>query len=70
VGAAGIVFIGTTLLSLSTSLFAAVNGALVLVWIGLAWQIGREYRDLSLSGRPPASSAVYDEPVPAPAPAT
>jgi AAA family ATP:ADP antiporter len=63
VGAAGIVFIGTTLLPLTTSLFAVVNAGLVLVWMALAWQIGRHYRDLSISGLPPASSAVYHDPV-------
>jgi AAA family ATP:ADP antiporter len=73
VGAAGIVFLGTTLLPLSTSLFAVVNGLIVLVWLAIAWHVGRQYRDLSISGRPPASSAVYGDPIvatPKPTPAT
>jgi ATP:ADP antiporter, AAA family len=60
-GAALVVFIGTTVLALSTSLFAVVNAGLVLIWLGLAWQIGRFYRDLSITGRPPESSAARDE---------
>jgi AAA family ATP:ADP antiporter len=62
-GAAAVVFIGTTWLALSTSLFAVVNAGLVLLWLGLAWQIGRGYRDLSISGRPPESSVAGDEKV-------
>ena len=39
-----------------TSLVAIVNGVMVLIWLTLAWRIGRGYRDLSITGRPPASS--------------
>jgi len=58
VGAALVVFIGTTWLSLSTSLFALMNGVFVVFWLLLAWRIGRTYRELSISGRPPESSAL------------
>jgi AAA family ATP:ADP antiporter len=56
VGAAAIVFVGTTWLSLGTSAFAVVNGVFVLIWLALAWRIGRQYKELSVSGRPPAVS--------------
>jgi len=61
VGAAAVVFAGTTWLPLSTRAFAAVNALLVLLWLGLAWQIGRIYRNLSVSGRPPETSAEKTE---------
>ncbi len=51
--AAGVVFVGTTFLAMGTSQFAMVNVALVLVWIVLAVLIGREYKQLVASGRPP-----------------
>jgi AAA family ATP:ADP antiporter len=40
---AGLVFLGTTALGLSTSGFARVNLLLVTVWIFLALAVGREY---------------------------
>lgn len=45
--------IGTTLLALRPDHFAFVNIALVGVWIVLAVLIGRNYRRLVASGRPP-----------------
>jgi AAA family ATP:ADP antiporter len=61
VGAAAVVFAGTTWVPLSTRAFAAVNALFVLLWLGLAWQIGRIYRNLSVSGRPPETSAEKTE---------
>lgn len=45
--------IGTTFLALRPSDFAFVNIGLVAVWIVVALLIGREYRRLVASGRPP-----------------
>ena len=56
VGAAAIVFVGTTWLGLRTTGFALANGALVAVWLALAWRIGRQYRERSTSGRAPTSA--------------
>ena len=56
VGAAGTVFVGTTLLHLGPRGFALANGFFVLAWLLLAWRIGRIYRDLSASGQPPFTS--------------
>src|SRR5262245_48960815 len=53
VGAAAVVFAGTSWLGLSPRGFALVNAAFVVVWLALAWLIGRQYRELSASGRPP-----------------
>ena len=41
------VFVGTTLLALTTRQFALVNIVLVLVWLLIAWLIAREYRRLA-----------------------
>jgi AAA family ATP:ADP antiporter len=41
-----LVFVGTTVLALSTQQFAMVNILLVCVWLVLAFLIGREYRKL------------------------
>jgi ATP:ADP antiporter, AAA family len=58
VGAAAVVFVGTTWMSLGTREFAIVNALFVVLWLGLAWQIGRNYRSLSVAGRPPEGSVV------------
>jgi AAA family ATP:ADP antiporter len=50
---AALVFVGTSFLSLRPWHFAFFNALLVLVWLVLAWRIGREYKQLSESGRPP-----------------
>jgi hypothetical protein len=50
--------VGTTWLSLSTSAFAIVNASLVVLWLGVAWRIGRNYQSLSITGRPPDFSPV------------
>jgi AAA family ATP:ADP antiporter len=65
VGAAALVFIGTVWLPLSTSVFAMVNGLLVLLWLVLAWQVGRGYRALSTSTPASAPLAASDGKVPA-----
>ena len=57
--AAGVVFVGTTFLTMQTRHFAVVNVVLVLVWIVLAVLIGREYRRLVASGRPPCVESPF-----------
>jgi len=52
---AGLVFAGTTWLSMSIAHFAMVNIALGLVMLTLAWHIGARYRDLVKTGRPPVT---------------
>jgi AAA family ATP:ADP antiporter len=47
---AGLVFIGTTVLLLAPQGFAAVNAAIVVVWLVLAWRVGREYKRLTTPG--------------------
>jgi AAA family ATP:ADP antiporter len=38
-----LVFFGTNIIQLEARTFAAVNAALVLIWLVLAWQVGRIY---------------------------
>jgi AAA family ATP:ADP antiporter len=52
---AGLVFAGTTWLSMGTAHFAMVNIVLGMVMLTLAWFIGAMYRDLVKSGRPPVT---------------
>jgi AAA family ATP:ADP antiporter len=52
---AGIVFVGTTMLALKPQGFAIINAAMVIVWLILAWRIGREYRELAASGSAPVT---------------
>jgi AAA family ATP:ADP antiporter len=40
---AALVFFGTNIIQLNARKFAAVNAALVLVWLVIAWQVGRIY---------------------------
>jgi ATP:ADP antiporter, AAA family len=54
-----LVFVGTTFLALSVQGFAAINTALVLVLLALAWQVGRSYQVRT------ASTAPGGAPVPA-----
>jgi AAA family ATP:ADP antiporter len=65
VGAAALVFIGTVWLPLSTSVFAMVNGLLVLLWLVLAWQVGRGYRALSTATQTSAPVSALDGKLPA-----
>jgi AAA family ATP:ADP antiporter len=46
---AALVFVGTGVLALQPRGFAAVNALLVVVWLGLAWQVGRLYKERSAS---------------------
>jgi len=49
------VFIGASVLALGTAAFALFNLALVVVWLGIAFAIGRAYRELVASGKPPVT---------------
>jgi AAA family ATP:ADP antiporter len=40
---AALVFFGTNIMQLSPQMFAAVNAVLVLIWLLLAWRVGRIY---------------------------
>jgi hypothetical protein len=40
---AALVFFGTNVMQLSPQRFAAVNAVLVLVWLVLAWHVGKIY---------------------------
>jgi AAA family ATP:ADP antiporter len=52
---AGIVFVGTTMLALRPQGFAIINAAMVVVWLTLAWRIGREYGELAAKGTAPVT---------------
>ncbi len=53
---AGLVFLGTAVLSLQPKQFAAVNAVIVVAWLVLAWQVGRHYDALTEErGRKPAA---------------
>ena len=40
---AALVFFGTNIMQLGPREFAAVNAVLVLIWLVLAWKVGRIY---------------------------
>ncbi len=48
-----VIFAGTTFLAMQARHFAALNVVLVLIWLVLAVAIGREYKRIVKSGRPP-----------------
>jgi AAA family ATP:ADP antiporter len=52
-----LVFIGTTALALPPRGFAAVNVALALVMLVLAWRVGRYYQMLTATSPRPAAVA-------------
>jgi AAA family ATP:ADP antiporter len=52
-----LVFVGTTVLALAPRGFAAVNAALVLVWLLIAWRVGRIYRTMHVEPQQPARVA-------------
>ena len=54
---AALVFVGTTLLALPSRGFAAVNAALALVLLILAWRVGRYYKTLTATSPAPAAAA-------------
>jgi ATP/ADP translocase len=49
-----LVLIGTTMIALSTSGFAIVNIAAVLVWLVVAFKVGKEYKRLADTGETPS----------------
>ena len=51
-----LVFAGTAAVALSPRGFAAVNAVLVLIWLALAWRVGRKYEGLTES--PPAAAGI------------
>ena len=53
---AALVFVGTTL-ALPSRGFAAVNAALAVVALLLAWRVGRHYKKLSAATPVPAAAA-------------
>ena len=57
VSSAALVFVGTTFLALHPRGFAIVNAALVIVWLSLAWRIGKQYKELTTSGHAPVTTA-------------
>ncbi len=54
---AGLVFIGTTVVALSPQGFAMVNAVLVVVWLILAWRVGRYYHKVMPDAQPAPSAA-------------
>ena len=55
------VFVGSAIVPLGTTGFAAVNVVLAVAWVALAWQIGRTYRGLTA----PAPAVGVRRPAPA-----
>jgi AAA family ATP:ADP antiporter len=56
-----LVFVGSAILVLPPHGFAAVNAALVMVWLVLAWRVGRSYTRLTETGRHPGE--IEDRPL-------
>ena len=52
-----VVFVGTTFIALPPRGFALANVCLVLVWLVIAWRVGRHYNALTATGQPPAMAA-------------
>ena len=59
-----LVFVGTTVLALSTQAFAAINVVLVCLWLLLAWLIGAEHRKLVQRDQLPAGARTETSPKP------
>jgi hypothetical protein len=51
-----VVWVGQRL-AFSVPVFAAVNAAVALVWLALAWSLGRENRARMAAATPPASAS-------------
>jgi hypothetical protein len=54
---AGLVFVGTYYLTLQPRGFAAVNAGIVVIWLLIAWRVGRYYRAMTASASPPEAGA-------------
>ena len=54
---AALVFVGTVLVALPARGFALVNVVLVVVWLVLAWRVGRRYKTLTASSAAPSAAA-------------
>jgi len=54
---AALVFVGTTLVVLPARGFALVNVVLVVVWLVLAWRVGRQYKTLTAASAAPSAAA-------------
>jgi AAA family ATP:ADP antiporter len=54
---AALVFAGTVLVVLPARGFALVNAMLVVVWLVLAWRVGRQYKMLTASSTAPSAAA-------------
>ena len=48
-----LVFAGTSVWVLQPRGFAAINALLVVIWLGLAWRVGRYYKQLAATGQAP-----------------
>jgi ATP:ADP antiporter, AAA family len=48
-----LVFLGTSVWVLQPRGFAAINALLVVIWLGLAWRVGRYYTHLAATGHTP-----------------
>ena len=53
-----LVFAGTSVWVLQPRGFAAINALLVVIWLGLAWRVGRYYKQLAETGQPPTSEVL------------
>ena len=53
-----LVFAGTSVWVLQPRGFAAINALLVVIWLGLAWRVGRYYKQLAETGQPPTSDVL------------
>jgi len=54
---AALVFVGTTWIALPPRGFAMANAALVLVWLVLAWRVGRQYNAIAVKSSAPSAAA-------------
>jgi ATP:ADP antiporter, AAA family len=54
---AALVFIGTAVLTLRPRQFALVNAIIVIAWLAIAWQVGRQYTVRSEASKRPAPAA-------------
>ena len=54
---AALVFVGTTWIALPPRGFALANASLVVVWLVLAWRVGRQYNAIAVKSSTPAAPA-------------